>query len=109
MKINFCILISFISFINSQRIYESDQVLQLVINAGYIGETHNVETEDGYILKLHRIIPRSPNGKSPILIMHGILATAADFLVTGQDVGLGYLLSDYGYDVWLGKWEKKLI
>ncbi|KAL7041840.1 hypothetical protein ACKWTF_000922 [Chironomus riparius] len=105
MKINFCILISFVSIINSQRIYESDQVLQLIINAGYIGETHNVETEDGYILKLHRIIPKSPNGKSPILIMHGILATAADFLVTGQDVGLGYLLSDYGYDVWLGNWR----
>lgn len=96
-------LISFISFINSQRIYESDQVLQLIINAGYIGEAHNVETEDGYVLKLHRIIPRKPNGKSPILIMHGILATAADFLVTGKDVALAYLLSDYGYDVWLGK------
>lgn len=103
MKISFYILILFISFIDSQRIYETDQVIQLINNAGYIGETHNVETEDGYILKLHRLIPRKPNGKSPILIMHGILATAADFLITGKDVGLAYLLSDYGYDVWLGK------
>lgn len=106
MKINFCILISFITFINSQRIYESDQVLHLIIDAGYLGETHNVQSEDGYILRLHRIVPRNPNGKSPILVMHGILATAADFLVTGKDVGLAYLLSDYGYDVWLGKWDK---
>ena len=85
------------------RVYESDQVLNLIEESGYQGEAHQIETEDGYILKLHRIVPKFPNGKIPVILCHGILATAADFLIMGPEYSIAYLLSDYGYDVWIGK------
>lgn len=84
------------------RIFESDQVLKLIESSGYQGEAHQIETEDGYILKLHRIVPKIPNGKRPVILCHGILATSADFLIMGREYSIAYLLSDYGYDVWLG-------
>lgn len=34
--------------------------------------------------------------------MHGFPSSSADWLLAGPDRGLGYLLSDLGYDVWLG-------
>lgn len=85
------------------RVFESDQVLELIKNSGYQGEAHQIETEDGYILKLHRIVPKVSNGRRPVILCHGILATAADFLIMGPEYSIAYLLSDYGYDVWLGK------
>lgn len=89
--------------INMQVDCKTDQVLELIANAGYKGKSNTVETEDGYILKLHRLIPKKSNGRRPVLVMHGIAVTAADFLITGKDIALAYLLSDCGYDVWLGK------
>lgn len=34
--------------------------------------------------------------------MHGILQSAADWVITSNEQGLAYLLADQGYDVWLG-------
>lgn len=34
--------------------------------------------------------------------MHGLLGNSRDFILTGPDKGLAYLLVDRGYDVWLG-------
>lgn len=104
MRLQHFSFISFFFAVNCQLVFETDQVLQLIANAGYQGEAHQTETDDGYILKIHRIIPKFPNGKEPVFIMHGILATSADFLVTGSNVSIAYLLSDHGYDVWLGKY-----
>lgn len=92
----------FIVLIDSLQVSESDQVLRLIESTGYDGEAHQVETEDGYILKLHRIVPKNPNGRKPVLLAHGILATSADFLIMGSEYSIAYLLSDSGYDVWLG-------
>lgn len=92
----------FIVISQGLQVFQNDQVLTLIENAGYNGEAHQVDTEDGYILKLHRIIPKKSNGLKPVLLCHGILATSADFLITGPQIALAYLLSDYGHDVWLG-------
>lgn len=104
MRFEIAFFVSLVIATNCIRTNENDEVLELIAHEGYRGEAHKVETEDGYILKLHRIIPRNPNGKQPILIMHGIAAASSDFVVTGKNVGLGYLLSDYGYDVWMGEY-----
>ncbi|EGI69880.1 Lipase 1, partial [Acromyrmex echinatior] len=76
--------------------------LQMIRKAGYPTETHIVQTEDGYLLTLHRI-PRK-NG-APVLLQHALLTTSADFLILGKDKGLAFILANHGYDVWLGNFR----
>ncbi|KAG5306211.1 LIP3 Lipase, partial [Acromyrmex insinuator] len=78
---------------------QGNLILQMIRKAGYPMETHIVQTEDGYLLTLHRI-PRK-NG-APVLLQHGLLTSSADFLVLGKDKGLAFILAKHGYDVWLG-------
>ncbi|XP_020289869.1 lipase 3-like isoform X2 [Pseudomyrmex gracilis] len=79
-------------------------VENLVRKDNYSFEIHHVTTEDGYILALHRIPPaeRSARNQRVVLIMHGLLGCSTDWIITGQNRSLAYLLSDNGYDVWLG-------
>ncbi|XP_013105672.1 lipase 3 [Stomoxys calcitrans] len=72
---------------------------KLIRKYGYSSETHTVVTKDGYILEMHRI-PKK--GAQPVLLMHGILDTSATWVLMGPKSGLGYMLSDLGYDVWMG-------
>lgn len=72
---------------------------KLIRKYGYPSETHTVVTKDGYILEMHRIPKR---GAQPVLLMHGILDTSATWVLMGPKSGLGYMLSDLGYDVWMG-------
>lgn len=71
---------------------------QLVCKYGFKMETHNVKTDDGYILTVYRI----PKNGPVVFLMHGVLGSADDFIVSGPDNGLAYLLSNEGYDVWMG-------
>lgn len=79
---------------------------ELIAKYGYPAESHTVQTEDGYLLTLHRI----PRGKGvarrddrpPVLLQHGLLSSSADWVVSGPEKALAYLLADAGYDVWLG-------
>ncbi|XP_026753522.2 lipase 1-like [Galleria mellonella] len=73
-------------------------ITQLLIKYGYPVEQHDVITRDGYIVTMFRIPSKGP----PIFLMHGFLCSSDDFLMAGPDSGLAYLLSDAGYDVWLG-------
>ncbi|XP_017768293.1 PREDICTED: uncharacterized protein LOC108556624 [Nicrophorus vespilloides] len=77
-----------------------------IMRFGYPFEEHEVVTEDGYILKLHRI-PYEKNfstlGKvrKPVLLHHGIFGASENWLFRGPDKDLCYILSNAGYDVWL--------
>lgn len=109
MKAKLLVLMLLCNFIDSNskllKATGNDNIVQLITSAGYKGEAHRVETEDGYLLKVHRVFPKvSEPGifREPVFLMHGILATAADFLITGPKIALAYLLADNGYDVWLG-------
>ncbi|CAG9858941.1 unnamed protein product [Phyllotreta striolata] len=76
----------------------------LIAQNGYPVESHYVTTDDGYILNIHRI-PKSKNGVSNgkvVYIQHGLMCSSVDFVLFGPKHGLAYLLSDAGYDVWLG-------
>ncbi|XP_030370480.1 lipase 3 [Scaptodrosophila lebanonensis] len=75
-------------------------------NDGYPMERHKVTTSDGYILTMHRI-PYSPKtgntGNRPVaFLMHGMLSSSSDWVLMGPGKALAYILSDAGYDVWMG-------
>lgn len=71
---------------------------ELIVKYGHPMERHKVVTEDGYVLSMFRI----PNNGSVVFLMHGLLGSADDYVVTGPQSSLAYLLAEEGYDVWLG-------
>ncbi|KAM8713456.1 hypothetical protein ACLKA7_013724 [Drosophila subpalustris] len=80
--------------------------VSLVKQFGYAIEEHEVQTSDGYILTMHRI-PYSKhtgyNGNRPVIfLMHGLLCSSSDWVLSGPGNGLAFILSDAGYDVWMG-------
>lgn len=65
-----------------------------------------METEDGYLLELHRIpyslkAPKDAK-RQPVFLMHGLLDSSSTWVLMGPDNALAYLLADAGYDVWMG-------
>ncbi|KAJ3658391.1 hypothetical protein Zmor_010131 [Zophobas morio] len=79
--------------------------IQMIESHGYPCESHNIVTEDGYILTYHRIphgIDNPVVGTKPVLLMHGASCSSADFVNMGPERSLGYILADKGYDVWIG-------
>jgi lysosomal acid lipase/cholesteryl ester hydrolase len=82
---------------------QSDDALQLIKTAGYKGAAYRVVTEDGYVLKVHRVKPTNGvSSKPPVFLQHGLFVASSDYLITGKKIALAYLLSDNGYDVWMG-------
>ncbi|XP_023713658.1 lipase 3-like isoform X2 [Cryptotermes secundus] len=79
---------------------------QLITKYSYPEETHKVRTADGYVLTVHRI-PHTPteqqaDDRPPVLLLHGLLGSSADWVIAGPHKGLAFVLTDAGYDVWLG-------
>ncbi|XP_037580482.1 lipase lipl-1-like [Dermacentor silvarum] len=74
---------------------------------GYPVEMYKVTTDDGYILEVDRM-PRgrsdggtSGSSRPPVLMVHGIVSSAADWVINKPDLSAGFLMADRGYDVWL--------
>jgi pimeloyl-ACP methyl ester carboxylesterase len=80
-----------------------DEVSHTIKSAGYRGEFHKVKTDDGYVLKVHRVLPEKNSAtKGSAFLMHGLFRNASDFLASGPNIALAYYLADNGYDVWMG-------
>ncbi|KAE8750091.1 Lipase 3-like [Frankliniella occidentalis] len=77
---------------------------ELVAREGYPIELHKVETDDGYILEVHRI-PLPGSKKPPVYLQHGILCSSSDWVIAGPEKGLAYILHRLGYDVWMGNFR----
>ena len=82
----------------------NNNITQLIQSKGYPCEEHKVITQDGYILGIFRI----PHGRNtskagrPVLLQHGLLDSAATWVMNFPEQSLGFILADAGYDVWLG-------
>lgn len=91
-------------------------VPQIIESRGFLSETHQVTTHEGYLLTVHRIVnPLSHVTGKPVMLMHGIFDTSATWILqnTGEHLGngsteqrpvgnmLGFELSRRGYDVWM--------
>lgn len=63
---------------------------------GYPCEIHEVTTEDGYILGVHRLPNgrrnRSNRNRIPVIVQHGLMGSSADFLLQGPGRSLGNLI-----------------
>lgn len=81
---------------------------EIAVRHGYPAESHTIKTGDGYLLTMHRI-PCGRIGCSggkgsgqPVFLQHGLLSSSADWLLSGPEKALAFILADIGYDVWLG-------
>ncbi|XP_058839895.1 lipase 3-like isoform X1 [Topomyia yanbarensis] len=82
---------------------------EIAVRHGYNAESHTLKTVDGYLLTLHRIpcgrTGCASSGKGtgqPVFLQHGLLSSSADWLLSGPEKALAFILADAGYDVWLG-------
>ncbi|XP_028138404.2 lipase 3-like [Diabrotica virgifera virgifera] len=82
----------------------TEKLIKTVSSLGYPIEAHQIGTEDGYILTAFRI----PHGRNatmssnlPIILNHGMLGSAENYIWMGPQRSLAYILADNGYDVWL--------
>lgn len=79
---------------------ESASTFDLIKNKGYPAEQHNVTTQDGYILTMHRI-NKQPT-KKVVLLQHGLMDSSSTWVINFPEQSLGFILADNDYDVWLG-------
>ncbi|CAB0032504.1 unnamed protein product [Trichogramma brassicae] len=106
-KLIFSISLFRLNFSSSfRKIRRTRDRAQLICKHGYLAESHQVETADGYLLTVHRIpghySETSFNGKPVVLLQHGLLGSSADWVMLGPNQSLAYYLSRAGYDVWIG-------
>jgi hypothetical protein len=65
---------------------------QLICKYGYPSESHTIQTDDGYLLTLHRI----PHGRKsayntsriPVFLQHGLLGSSASWVINGPNKSL---------------------
>ncbi|XP_045025545.1 lipase member K isoform X2 [Daphnia magna] len=88
---------------NEERSYTPPQVIK---NRGYPVEIHQVTTDDGYVLELHRIPPNSSTTpKKVVFLQHGVLQNSGVWTANPTSRSLAFLLADRSYDVWLGNFR----
>ncbi|CAD5217392.1 unnamed protein product [Bursaphelenchus xylophilus] len=77
---------------------------QIAAFYGYPVETHKVQTDDGYLIDIHRIPSKKdtkiPN-RYPLVMMHGLEVASDSWVLNGRNGSAGFYLADVGFDVWL--------
>lgn len=92
----------------------------LIASRGFTLKTYKVKTSDGYILTLHRVVPKgkfSPANYSrtrkPVIVQHGLMGSSTNFFISKPTVkpylpakkcasDFGFCLVQTGrYDIWL--------
>lgn len=76
----------------------------LITDTGFQVEEHEVVTQDGYLLTLHRIPPPPGTVATPVFLQHGLLCSSACWVTNGRQ-SLAFVLADQGFDVWMGNFR----
>ncbi|OWB86410.1 hypothetical protein B5S33_g5102 [[Candida] boidinii] len=94
------------------KIINAIDIVDIVHQHDYRVHEHVVQTRDGYLLSIHRILPKKVTASNvnlrqfnkPVVYMHHGLLTNSELFVLGDKTSkcLPFLLTDLGYDVWLG-------
>lgn len=99
----FLVLFVILKFKSSFQQEEEDEVVDVIKSSGYDGSFYEVETDDGYILGVHRVHSRHKNTTNfPVFLMHGFLTTPISFFISNTKNSLPFMLADNGYDVFMG-------
>lgn len=80
-------------------------IQEVVEENNYTFSEHQVTTEDGYILTMHRISKGkvdAGNKAHPIFIMHGIEDSSFMWVQNSPALAPAFVFADAGFDVWLG-------
>ena len=85
---------------NSDKVDLSTYYITFMKDNGFNLELHDVVTDDGYILSLWHLMPKSTVEKVAYF-QHGLSDTAWCFFQLGSK-SLPFLLAKNGFDVWLG-------
>uniref|UniRef100_A0A8R1IRQ4 Lipase n=1 Tax=Caenorhabditis japonica TaxID=281687 RepID=A0A8R1IRQ4_CAEJA len=99
-----------VSSTQKKEIEELLDVAQTIEYFGYPVEKHYVTTDDGYTSEVQRIPygrdARTINGcneKRPVVFfMHGLFASAHEFVMNLPSQSPAFVFADAGFDVWLG-------
>lgn len=115
----FFIIVGFSAISSAQDPDEGRNLEELVTARGFTLQSHSVETDDGYILTLHRIVPQGPfneeaysQARKPVIVQHGLMGASSDFLINSLNIeakGNGTcgdtfafcLVMTGRYDIWL--------
>lgn len=83
---------------------EQMNVSSIIRYYSYPCEVHEVITADGYVLTMQRILsgPKHNSKGQTVFLQHGLLDSAATWIMNTPDKSLAFILADAGYDVWLG-------
>ena len=71
---------------------------------GYPYESHQIETDDGYLLTYFRMQAKYQNitsGKPVFLLMHGLSDSGDSWIYNYENNSLAYVLANKGFDVWI--------
>jgi len=78
---------------------------EVVAKHGFDLETHNVTTEDGYVLKMFRIREKKTRANKHakvVFLQHGLFASGGTFIKYADSNTPVLNLARQGYDVWVG-------
>jgi len=84
--------------------YEDSQksIAEYVISYNCSFDSHNVITQDGYILSVWHISKRPYANRPPVLLMHGLMDNGFSWLFKVWERNIVAVLLEGGFDVWIG-------